>query len=301
MKVIIDKPQAVIIDFMSTAVKVGFIEKGLFAYVRKHGMDVIQKNWGKREFRDLAANVRRQVRRDMRDRKDLKDIPVIAEKTSPIEEQQKSLYHNLLWYLDHKIETSAHYKMKFHIYDDGYNRDKLVTHVYSDVARNFKKWKEQSVKIFIYSNAWEKSQQSLMKKTNHGDLQPLIDGYYDTQSIGDASSPDSFKKLLGKIGIPPDKVIFLTKGAKEAHAAKECSILSILVISHNNQLKKYTPEDLASFQKIRSFDELFWRGEDTSSAPSPENKSDPTNSSTASPADVAVAERVADERQAKEL
>ena len=306
MKVILDKPEGIIIDFVSTAVKVGFIEKGLYAYVRRHGLEVMQKSWGNREFRDLAANVRRQVKRDIRDRKDLKEIPPVAEKTSPIEEQQSSLYCNIIWYMDHKIETAAHYKLKFHIYNDGYQKQKIVTQVYSDVARNLQKWKDQSIKRFIYSNSWEKSQQTLIKKTNHGDLFPFIDTFFDTQSIGESSSPDSFKKLAGKIGISPDKLIYLTKGVHEGRAAKEAGLRSILVISHNHQLKKYTTGELDAFPRIRSFDELLWKGEDSSGAPTSEYKPDcseapPPTGSKMTEADAALEERAADERQPKEL
>ena len=225
-RVTIPQPQAIVLDFLSTAIKAGFIEKGLYAYTRKNGKQIIVQKWAQQEFKDLVAKVRRQVRRDRRSNE---DIPVVPERGAPIGEQQESLFNNIIWYLDNKRETSAHYKIKFAMYEQGFQEGKLVSHVYADVARNLRRWKEKGIKIFIYSNAWVKTQKMFMAKTNHGELESAITGYFDTQDIGEPTSSESFQKLIEKTGIPADQTVFLTKGVAEGEAAKAANIHSILV------------------------------------------------------------------------
>lgn len=225
--------------------------------MRKHGEEFIQQKWASKEFQDLLTAVRRQVRRDRRTNE---EIPALAESGEPMEAQQRALFENVMWCLDNKHETAAHYKFKFAIYLDGYEKGVLSTHVYTDVAVNMRRWHEWGIKLYIFSNAWSKSQQAFMKQTNHGNLFDLITGYYDTTDIGPPTDPASFTKLLTTIGLPGEEVVFLTKGAEEGNAAKSVGIHSILVVSHQHQLKRYAEEDLRSFERLRSFDELVLRG-----------------------------------------
>jgi len=259
MKVTIPKPQAIVLDFLSTAIKAGFIEKGLYAYVRKHGRSIIAQKWNDSQFKELCAKVRRQTRRDRRSNE---DVPAIPERTAPMEEQQEGIYNSIIWYLDNKRETSAHYKIKFAMYEVGFQNGSLKSHVYQDVERNLKRWHAMGIKIFIYSNAWVKSQKMFMEKTQHGELDSCITGYFDTSDIGEPTSVESFQKLIEKTGVPPDQMVFLTKGANEGVAARAAGIRALLVISHSHQLKRYTHEQLAEFERLRTFDDLLFEGEE---------------------------------------
>lgn len=217
--------------------------------------------WAKKDFMETVALVRRQVRRDL---KSDPSIPPVAEKDAPVEQQMDSIYNNMMWYLEKNKDSDAHYRLKFALYQDSYDKDKVVTHVYSDCARNLQKWKSQGIKLFIFSHAWVNTQRLFMTKSNHGELFSLIDGFYDGRSIGPMSDPASYQKLSSAIGIPASDLLFLTKDVSEGNAAKQAGIHSILVISHGHQLKRYNPDDLAAFERIRSFDELIWAGEGSS-------------------------------------
>jgi enolase-phosphatase E1 len=250
MQIFTNKPKAVIIDMMSTAVKAGFIEKALYRFLRNHGLEVIKQKWGDSEFMESAIAVRRQVRNDAPFNP---GMPPVADKKAPLEEQQQSLFDNMVWMIDRSKETDAHYKLKYAIYVDGYEKNRLYTHVYSDVARNAKKWKGQGIQIYLFSHAWIVVQQLFMGKTNHDSLSGLIDGFYDNHTIGPMDQADSFKMLLDRIKLQPSEVIFLTKGVAEGRAAKAAGIHSILVISHRHQMGRYDKNDLQSFERIRSF------------------------------------------------
>ena len=235
-------------------------------YLRNHGKETVKQLWAKKDFMDIVAMVRRQSRRDIRGNP---SIPAVAEKDAPVEQQQDSLYTNVMWYLDNGKDSDAHYRLKYALYQDAYEKEKVVTHVYTDCARNLQKWKAEGIKIFIFSHAWVNTQQLFMKKTNHGPLFELIDGFFDGKSIGQMSDPSSYQQLLQKIGIEGKDVLFLTKDVGEGRAAKASNIHSVLVISHGHQLKRYNQDDLKEFERIRSFDELVWNGEDPSGIAAP--------------------------------
>lgn len=58
-----------------------------------------------------------------------------------------------------------------------------------------------------------------LSQTSHGDLAALIEGQFDT-SMGQLTDKGTFKKVIGKMGIAPAEIVFLTKAAKEGIAAK---------------------------------------------------------------------------------
>ena len=250
MQIFTNKPKAVVIDMMSTAVKAGFIEKALYRFLRNHGLEVIQQKWGEKDFMETVVAVRRQVRQEGPFNPNM--LP-IADKKAPMEEQQTSVFQNMIWMIDNGKESDAHYKLKYLIYVDGYEKGRLHTHVYSDVARNARKWKEQGIRVFLFSHAWIMVQQLFMGKTNHDSLSAFIDGYFDNQTLGPMEQARSFQMLMDSIKVPAAEVIFLTKGVAEGRAAKEAGIHSILVISHRHQMGRYDKQDLQSFERIRSF------------------------------------------------
>ena len=250
MQIFVNKPKAVIIDMMSTAVKAGFIEKALYRFLRNHGQEVMQQKWGEKDFMETVAGVRRQVRQEG---PLTPNMPPVADKKAPMEEQQATLFNNVIWMIENGRESDAHYKLKYVIYLDGYEKGRLYTHVYSDVARNMRKWKEQGIRVYMFSHAWVVVQQLFMGRTNHDSLSACIDGYYDNQTMGPIEQAASFKRLLETIRLPPSDVIFLTKGIPEGRAAKEAGIHSILVISHRHQMTRYDKQDLQTFERIRSF------------------------------------------------
>lgn len=250
MQIITNKPKVVVIDMMSTAVKAGFIEKALYRYLRNHGLEVIQQKWGEKEFMEAATAVRRQVRQDGAYNA---AMPAIADKNDPMDQQQQTLFNNMLWMMDNGQETDAHYKLKYAIYVAGYERGALYTHVYQDVARNIRKWKSQGIRIFLFSHAWVVVQQLFMGRTNHEPLSGFIDGYFDNRTLGPMEQSKSFQTLLASIKVPASEVIFLTKGVAEGRAAKEAGIHSILVVSHRTQMQRYDKNDLTSFERLRSF------------------------------------------------
>lgn len=255
-KVLVKKPSAIVLDFMSTAIKAGFIEKALYKYLRTQGRQVISQKWEEKSFKDIVAQVRKQVRKDSASDQ---EIPKVSDKTASMEEQQESLFNNMVWMMDHERETDAHYRLKFAIYEEGYNKGIVFTHVYQDVARNIPQWKSMGMKIFFFSHAWIQTQKLFMKFTNHGELFSHIDNFFDTQALGPMNSPESYERLAQAIGLPKEQILFLTKGTEEGNAAKAVGIHSILVVSHSYQLQKYNRDDLASFERIRSFDELGFK------------------------------------------
>ncbi|RWS10819.1 enolase-phosphatase E-1-like protein 3 [Dinothrombium tinctorium] len=269
-KVYVDKPKAIVFDFVGSAVKIGFIEKGLYAYIKKYGVKYLEERWNTKECRQLIANLKHQVEKDKE--KD-QNIPALEADSAALKTQVNAVISNLNWYLDKGRETNAHYKLKFAMWKDAYENQRLETHIYSDAARNIKKWRKAGIKTYIFSNAWHELQKLFLRFTTFGNLARNIDGYFDTE-IGNPTDPETYKKIMEMIKVKKGSdMLFITKSPQEAFAARSAGIIAILIISHATQQKQIEPSVLEAFQVIKTFDQLKFTDEEEE-AEEPEREED---------------------------
>ena len=144
---------------------------------------------------------------------------------------------------------------RFHVWFDGYDKGRIETPVYSDVAIQIQKWRcDLQIQLYVLSNGWAEANRRFLSKTNHGDLNLLISGHFDT-TIGSFLSPDTYQKVLAEIKRSPEEVLFLTKSADEARTAQSVGIAVVLVMTHRRNIEKLEEAD-KSLPRIRSFNEL---------------------------------------------
>ena len=227
VQVKIKKPAAVIFDFSGTAARESFVEKYLLPYFQTAKKAYFEANWSKDECKE-----------------DVKALAAVAAKdpgapkidTSAGKQEQ---INSLAKYVDYcgeakKEGSKAFIMYRFHVWFDGYERGKLQTPVYSDVAVHIQKWHlDLKVKLFIMSNGWAEATKRFMSKTSHGDLAMLIEDQFDT-SLGSLTKPETYKKLIGKIKEDPKEVVFLTKSPEEGKAAKTAGLNVVLVLTHSD-------------------------------------------------------------------
>lgn len=138
---------------------------------------------------------------------------------------------------------------------DAYSRNLLETPVYSDVAIQIQKWRcDQDIKLYVFSNGWAEATRRFLTKTNHGDLNLLIDDYFDT-SLGQLSDANTFTKVLNKINEKSENVVFLTKSPDEGRAAQSIGLTVVLVLTHRRNIERLD-EEARRMPRVRSFNEI---------------------------------------------
>lgn len=265
----LDKPKVILFDFMSIACKSGFT-KVLYDAVRKDGLKIIQEMWRDDKFQEAIKDVRDQTDKDLRGYQ----VPVIAAFNEDIERQQETLQNNIVWYLEKKRETPAHFKIKFLMYLNLYSKGILKTPIHAEVPLALTTcWKQRGIKVVSLSRFWAGCQRFFMKYTEvhklgptggtyrseAGDMSTYVDEVYDTKTLGgnltDASVWDRLPSLLG---VGAHEILFITKDTREGRLSKEWGIHSVLLIGHELQEDRYSQEELKSFERIRKLTQLKW-------------------------------------------
>lgn len=138
---------------------------------------------------------------------------------------------------------------------DGYKRQRIETPVYSDVAIQIQKWRcDLEIKLCVLSNGWAEATKRFLSRTNHGDMNLLIDEHLDT-TLGQLNQTATFTKVLEKVKEPAAEVLFLTKNAEEAKAAIAAGLIVVMVLTHRRNIEKLD-EESRKLPRVRSFNEI---------------------------------------------
>nr|XP_027200698.1 uncharacterized protein LOC113794764 [Dermatophagoides pteronyssinus] len=225
----IKRPKAILFDISGTVARESFVEKILQPYFKIAFQVYMDNSWLKDEWQDCLRKLAATAERDMQAPK----IDLIKEKSEVIKEAIKYIEYCL----ENNHEPKAFVLFRFLVWFDGYDRNKIKTPVYSDVAVTMQKWKNsQNIRLYVLSNGWKEASKKFMSDTSHGDLNLIIDQHFDN-SMGSLENPETFVKVADAIQEKPsDDLLFLTKSPLEGKAAQMAGFNVVLVLTRTRSV-----------------------------------------------------------------
>ena len=217
--------KAVLTDIEGTTSSISFVKDVLFPYSRKKLREFVQKH-----------SEDPQVQRILREVREI-------EPGDPVE--------TLLRWIDEDRKVTPLKELQGLIWEEGYKSGELKGHIYEDAYRRLKEWHERGIPIYVYSSGSVKAQKLLFGHTQHGDLNYLFSGYFDTK-IGNKKESESYRKIAEEIGIKPGEVLFLSDSPEEIEASAEAGMK---VIRFAREGENEFIEDFP-YPQVRSFEEV---------------------------------------------
>lgn len=117
------------------------------------------------------------------------------------------------------------------IWDAGYASGALVADVYADVSPAIAAWRAAGRKIAVYSSGSVHAQQLLLGHTDRGDLRPLVDAWFDTET-GAKTEASSYDVIARTLGVAPAECLFLSDAPAELTAARSAGMTAIGITRH---------------------------------------------------------------------
>ncbi|CAG2165743.1 unnamed protein product [Oppiella nova] len=110
----------------------------------------------------------------------------------------------------------------------------------------------QAMAIGVYSSAKTCAQNLLFCNTNHGNLTPLIDQYFDN-IVGVKEDPKSYETICRRISADPKSVLYITDKASEANCAKTAGLTAVMIKRPNNRPQSAIEgvQTISSFKDIK--------------------------------------------------
>lgn len=240
------KPRAVLMDVSGTLTQSTFIPTLLVPYFQKNYKAYLDQSYEQPKCREVVDKLRLAAEHD-----------ASAPKIAPDTGNRSALVESVCQYIDYCLKGQKENKpfviFRFMVWFDGYDRDIVSTPVYADVAIQIQKWRlTQGIQLFVLSNGWNLATNKFLEKTTQGNLALLIQDYFDTE-LGPLNIATTFQKVLDKIKLQPQDIVFLTKSPEEARAAKEVGINPILVLTHKKDVEAVQKGDIPH---VRTFNEI---------------------------------------------
>lgn len=136
------------------------------------------------------------------------------------------------------------------IWEEGYRDGNLKGDVYPDVPEALRAWKEQGIRVRIFSSGSVLAQKLLFGHTPYGDLLPYFEGYHDT-TTGPKREARAYAAIADAFGLPPGEILFLSDVTEELDAASEAGMRTGFFVRPGNK-----PAEAGGHRVYRSFSEL---------------------------------------------
>ncbi|WP_280317394.1 acireductone synthase [Nocardia wallacei] len=101
----------------------------------------------------------------------------------------------------------------------GFRSGALHGEFFPDAPPALRAWRQAGIALYVYSSGSVRNQQDWFAFARGGELATLISGWFDLANAGSKREPGSYEKIAGAIGVPPERILFLSDHPDELDAA----------------------------------------------------------------------------------
>jgi enolase-phosphatase E1 len=209
-------PRVVLLDVEGTTTPVDFVYRVLFPYAQARVAAFLEAHAAEPEVAADVAALRAEHERDR-----------AAGRRPPAWEEGAAAYTG--WLTDQDRKLTALKSLQGRIWAEGFSRGELRGQVYPDVPPALRRWTAAGRTVAIFSSGSVLAQKLLFGHSDHGDLAPLISGYFDT-TTGAKREPSSYSRIAEALGAPPADVLFVSDVVPELDAARAAGLATALSV-----------------------------------------------------------------------
>ena len=226
---------AVLLDIEGTTTPIAFVHDVLFPYSRNYLSSYLKQQASSPELLQDLALLDQEHAVDVSENKD----------PPPLVEQY------LNWLIDRDRKSPALKSLQGKIWKQGYVDGSLKAPLFPDVLPAMNRWREQQIKISIFSSGSVLAQKLLFQHTGEGDVTSYIQEFFDT-SVGAKVESKSYEKIAAQLGLLPREVLFLSDVTAELEAASAAQMKTLLCLRPGNP----TQTQADRFESVMSFAEI---------------------------------------------
>jgi enolase-phosphatase E1 len=209
--------RCVLLDIEGTILPVAFVRDVLFPFAQRHMASFLRAQQGNPAARRWATVC----------------LDTIAQ-----EEGQAPSYEELAIVLHRWIEEDRKHPglkaLQGMIWEEGYRTGAFAPTLYEDVVPALHRWREDGLRLALYSSGSEQAQRLLLEHTTGGDLTGLFSSYFDT-SVGAKTEAEAYRRITSSLHLRPEEVHFLSDSEPELDAAAASGLRTTQVVRPGTQ------------------------------------------------------------------
>lgn len=226
--------RAILTDIEGTTSSISFVKDVLFPYARRALPEFVREHGNEP-----------QVRRWL-------DV-VAAENGGLCDDRM--LVEVLQGWIDEDRKHTALKALQGMIWQAGYGAGDYRTHFYADAAAQLRAWHGAGHPLHVYSSGSVAAQKLFFGYSEHGDLTPLVSGYFDTE-IGSKREAPSYQRIAHALGHTPSDIVFLSDVVEELDAARAAGLRTVLVDRREDYPAPRTHEATHGHCRVESFAQI---------------------------------------------
>lgn len=194
--------KAILTDIEGTTTSISFVFDVLFPYARKHIADFIRANLDNPAIQQELEAINQEVGQQL---------------------TAEQAIEQLTGWIDQDRKLTPLKALQGMIWKQGYVDKGFTGHVYPDAVKHLRQWRDDGIKLYVYSSGSIQAQKLLFGYSDFGDLTPLFNGYFDT-IIGMKRNSTSYQRISAEIGLDAENILYLSDSVEELDAAREAGM-----------------------------------------------------------------------------
>lgn len=199
---------AILTDIEGTTSSISFVKEMLFPYAAQNMAGFLHDHWSDPRVTEAIAGIRQAS-------------------GQPVASPDEAARLLREWIAEDRKQTQLK-TLQGMIWRSGYESGAYQAHVYEDAARRLRQWHDAGLPLYIYSSGSIAAQKLFFRHSEAGDLTPLFSGYFDTTS-GGKKEADSYRTIASAIGLPAERILFLSDVEAELDAARQAGMRTTLL------------------------------------------------------------------------
>ncbi len=231
-----DTATAILLDIEGTTTPVSYVFEVLFPFARDNAEVFLETRGEDADVRADLALLRQEYQAE-------------SEPAPPWEGDEPIAAVPYVHYLigcDRK--STALKSLQGKIWDAGYRSEQLKSELFDDVLPALERWQTAEKAIYIFSSGSVQAQKLIFRYSKAGDLTAHISGYFDT-TTGPKREAESYQKIAGAIGKPPNQILFISDVVAELRAAQSAGLQTLFSSRPGN-----ATDNAEGFTQINNFD-----------------------------------------------
>jgi len=216
--------RALLLDVEGTTSSVSYVYDVLFPFAREHAADYIathhQTPAAQKALDMLARDAGAESWADW-----TAGLTATAARQRALDEVARLM--------DGDIKATGLKELQGLIWKQGFESGQLRAHIYEDVPPALAAWQAAGLTTQIYSSGSIAAQKLFFGHTERGNLLPNLSGHYDT-TTGPKREELSYQKIAEVIGLPTERILFLSDIVPELDAARTAGMQTALVVRPGN-------------------------------------------------------------------
>lgn len=225
--------QFILTDIEGTTTDINFVHQILFPYAAEKLPEFVRANLYDPQVASALAQTNATLQAE--------GLPT---------ETTDDLIQGLLSWIEADRKHPALKTLQGLIWAEGYVSGRFKGHIYPDVVPALEAWKQQGLRMGVYSSGSVAAQKLLFGYSTYGDLNSFFEANFDT-AVGHKREVTSYQNIATQLALPPSEILFLSDIEAELDAAKEAG-MQCLQLLRPGTIPSMRHEGAGSFAEIGS-------------------------------------------------